>query len=145
MKLSELVNAGYSDEHDLNCAETILYGSNKVYGLELDKNALRLAAGFGGGMGIEAFCGALTGSIMVIGRLVTRDRAHETPRVKELCSEFLEAYKREMGSLDCAALKERYRTDKLKCRVVIARAAEILESLLEREGITPSPSRPEDL
>ena len=62
MQLSELVNHGYSEKKELNCAETIRYGANKVYGLGLDHEALKLAAGFGGGMGIEATCGALTGA-----------------------------------------------------------------------------------
>ena len=128
--LSELVENGYGEEHDLNCAETILWGANAVYDLGLDRNALRLAAGFGGGMGIEAVCGALTGGVMVIGRMFTRDRGHESPRVKELCARFLEAYRARMGSIDCAALKARYRSEELKCRAVVLQAARILEELI---------------
>jgi C_GCAxxG_C_C family probable redox protein len=128
--LSELVESGYGEEHDLNCAETILWGANLVYDLGLDRNALRLAAGFGGGMGVEATCGALTGAVMVIGRLFTRDRGHESPRVKELCTRFLETYKAEMGSIDCAALKARHRTEELKCRAVVLHAARLLEELI---------------
>jgi len=101
-RLSALVESGYAEEHHLNCAETILWVANQVYELGLDCNALRLAAGFGGGMGVEATCGALTGAVMVIGRLFTRDRGHDSPRVKELCSRFLQAYRAEMGSIDCA-------------------------------------------
>ena len=56
----------YSKERDLNCAETILYAANDAYRLGLDKNALKMAAGFGGGMGIDSVCGALTGGIMVL-------------------------------------------------------------------------------
>jgi C_GCAxxG_C_C family probable redox protein len=104
--------------------------------LGLDRNALRLAAGFGGGMGIEATCGALTGAILVIGRMFTRDRGHESPRVKELCVRFLEAYKARMGSIDCAPLKARYRSEELKCRTVVLQAARILEELIgELQGI----------
>ena len=129
--LSELVESGYGEEHDLNCAETILWGANAVYELGLDHNALRLAAGFGGGMGIEAACGALTGAVMVIGRLFTRDRGHESPRVKELCARFLETYRARMGSIDCAPLKARYRSEELKCRAVVLQAARILEELID--------------
>lgn len=128
--LSRLVESGYAEEHDLNCAETILWGANTVYDLGLDHNALRLAAGFGGGMGVEAACGALTGAVMVIGRLFTRDRGHESPRVKELCARFLETYRTRMGSIDCAPLKARYRTEELKCRAVVLQAARILEELI---------------
>jgi C_GCAxxG_C_C family probable redox protein len=129
--LSELVENGYGEEHDLNCAETILWGANAVYDLGLDRNALRLASGFGGGMGIESTCGALTGAVMVLGRLFTRDRGHQSPRVKELCIRFLEAYRARMGSIDCAPLKARYRSEELKCREVVLQSARILEELIQ--------------
>ena len=135
--LSELVEKGYGEEHDLNCAETILWGANAVYDLGLDRNALRLAAGFGGGMGIEATCGALSGALMVLGRMFTRDRGHESPRVKELCVRFLEAYKARMGSIDCAPLKARHRSEELKCRTVVFQAARILEELIGELQGTP--------
>jgi C_GCAxxG_C_C family probable redox protein len=129
-RLSALVQSGYGEAQDLNCAETILWGANAVYDLGLDRNALRLAAGFGGGMGVEATCGALTGAIMVIGRLFTGERGHESPLVKELCARFLEAYRDKMGTIDCAPLKERYRTEQLKCRQVVLQAARLLEELI---------------
>jgi hypothetical protein len=37
-----------------------------------------------------------------VGRLFTRDRGHESPRVKELCGRFLKAYRARKGSIDCA-------------------------------------------
>ena len=40
MRLSELVNSGHMKKKDLNCAETILYGANEVYGLGLDPDTL---------------------------------------------------------------------------------------------------------
>lgn len=132
--LSGLVQAGYAEKHDLNCAETILWGANEAYHLGLDRAALRLAAGFGGGMGVKATCGALTGAVMVLGRLFTRDRGHTSPRVKELCAQLLEAYRSEMGSIDCAPLRDRYHTEELKCRAVVLRAAQMLERLIEAQA-----------
>jgi len=132
-RLSDLVESGWGDAHDLNCAETILWGANRIYGLGLDSNALRLASGFGGGMGIEAACGALAGAVMVLGRLYTRERSHESPRVKQLCARFLQSYRERMGSIDCAPLKERYRTERLKCREVVLQAARLLEELIAEQ------------
>jgi C_GCAxxG_C_C family probable redox protein len=122
------------EKEDLNCAETILFGANRVYGLGLNRKALKLAAGFGGGMGIEATCGALTGAVMVLGRIFAREKGHDTPRLKELCAEFLEEYRLQMGSIDCKPLKDRHRTEELKCRNVVLRSAEILEQLIDRES-----------
>jgi len=73
----------------------------------------------------------------VIGRIFTRDRGHESPRVKELCSRFLEAYRAEMGSIDCAPLKARYRTEELRCRPVVLKAARLLEELIASIQSTP--------
>ncbi|UCF97375.1 MAG: C-GCAxxG-C-C family protein [Spirochaetaceae bacterium] len=130
MRLSELVSDGYMEIKDLNCAEAILFGANEVYKLGLDTGALKLAAGFGGGMGIESTCGALSGAVMVLGRIFAKDKGHDTPRLKELCAEFLGEYRRQMGSIDCKPLKDSHRTEELKCRNVVLKSAEILEQLI---------------
>lgn len=133
MTLYELLESGYGKDEDLNCAEKILYGANEIYDLGLDKNALRLASGFGGGMGIESVCGALTGSIMVLGRLFVEEKAHESTRIKEISSQMLVRYEREMGYIDCTPLKKSYRTEQIKCDRVILKAAEILDDIIARE------------
>ena len=52
--LKDLLENGYGVKEDLNCAERILYGANKVYKLGLDRDDLKVAAGFGAGMAIES-------------------------------------------------------------------------------------------
>jgi C_GCAxxG_C_C family probable redox protein len=131
--LAELIRTGYGIDEDLNCAETILYGANIVYQLGLDGGDLKVAAGFGGGMAIESVCGALTGAIMVLGRLFVEERAHESSRIKDLTQELFDSYTEEMGSIYCAPLKEAHRTETLKCRIVILKAAEILDGIIEGE------------
>jgi C_GCAxxG_C_C family probable redox protein len=131
--LHELLENGFGNKEDFNCAEKILYGANESYNLGLDHHALKLAAGFGGGMGIEDACGALTASVMVLGHLFVKKNAHESTRIKDLTSEFLTRYKDEMGSIDCAPLKEQYRTEEIKCRDVILKAALILDDIVSRE------------
>jgi C_GCAxxG_C_C family probable redox protein len=130
--LSDLIREGYGKEQDLNCAEKILYGANEAYNLRLSSEALRLAAGFGGGMGIEDLCGALAASVMVLGRLFVAQNAHAS-KIKELTSEFLANYRREMGAIDCAPLKAAHRNEEVKCDRVILKAAEVLEQIIERE------------
>jgi len=129
--LHKLLQDGFDEGMDLNCAETILYGANEAYRLGLDKNALKLAAGFGGGMAIESVCGALTGCIMVLGRLFVEDRAHQSPELKEHIKELFRLYGEDMGSIMCDALKDRYRTEEKKCRDVIEKAARILDKIIE--------------
>lgn len=131
--LRKLLQQGYAEGRDLNCAETILYGANEAYKLGLDSDALKMAAGFGGGMAIESVCGALTGAIMVLGRLFVEERAHQSPRLKELIRELLVRYREEMGSIQCDALKESYRTEEKKCREVIEKAAMVLDEVIKRD------------
>lgn len=133
MTLKELIQEGYGNEEDFNCAEKILNGANKVYGLNLSKETLKLAAGFGGGMGIESTCGALTGSVMVLSHMFVKERGHEGPRIKELTKELFAAFEEKMGSIVCAPLKKDYRTEELGCTNVIVAAAEVLDGIIARE------------
>ena len=131
--LYQLLKDGYGEQQDFNCAEKILYGANEAYRLGLSKDALKMAAGFGGGMATENVCGALTASIMVLGRMFVRNNAHEGAKIKELTQELLRTYAEAMGEIDCAPLKARYRTEQIKCRDVILKAAEILDAIVARE------------
>lgn len=131
--LSKLIQQGYGEREDFNCAEKILYGANQVYKLGLADESLRMAAGFGGGMAIGSVCGTLTASIMVLGILFVKDRAHESSKIKDLTQELFTTYQREMQAIDCDPLKAKYRTEELKCRNVIIKAAEILDHIIEQE------------
>lgn len=133
MSLKALIQEGYGNEQDFNCAEKILNGANQAYGLNLPAEALKLAAGFGGGMGIEHTCGALTGSVMVLSHMFVKQRGHESTRIKELTQEFFSTFEKKMGSIICAPLKKDYRTEELGCTNVIVAAAEVLDAIVERE------------
>lgn len=131
--LTEKIEKYYSKEFDLNCAETMVYSANEEYGLNLDKRALKMASGFGGGMGIESVCGALTGGIMVLGVLFTKEKAHESERVKTLEKEFLSRYNDKMGDILCKPLKEKHHNDEVRCLNVIKEAGAILDDIVKRE------------
>jgi C_GCAxxG_C_C family probable redox protein len=131
--LSDLIKQGYGEKEDFNCAEKILYGANQAYNLGLDQQALKMAAGFGGGMAIGSVCGALTAAVMVLGVLFVKNNAHESSRIKNLTQELFIAYRKDMGDINCGPLKARHRTEELKCRNVVAKAAEILDQIVERE------------
>jgi len=109
--LLELIQGGYGIKEDLNCAETILYGANQVYHLNLKPDSLKLAAAFGGGMAIESVCGVLTASLMVLGKLFVPKVAHQHPEIKELSKELFDVFEKEMGDILCKPLKDNYRTE----------------------------------
>lgn len=131
--LKELIQEGYGVKEDLNCAETILYAANQVYHLNLNSDSLKLAAAFGGGMGIESVCGVLAGSLMVLGRLFIKETAHKHPEIKELSKELFDTFQKEMGDILCKPLKDNYRTEEKKCREVILKGAEVLDKIISRE------------
>jgi C_GCAxxG_C_C family probable redox protein len=131
--LKELIQEGYGVKEDLNCAETILYAANQVYHLDLNSDSLKLAAAFGGGMGIESVCGVLAGSLMVLGRLFIKETAHQHPEIKELSKELFDTFQKEMGDILCKPLKDNYRTEEKKCREVVLKGAEVLDKIIIRE------------
>lgn len=135
MKLAELLKKGYGNDLDLNCAEKILYGANWAYNLKLSPESLKLAAGFGGGLGVESVCGTVSGAVMVLSHLYVTQRSHESSRIKELESEFIKEFTAELGCFDCKSLKAKWRNDEVKCNPIIFKAGEILDRIVEREGL----------
>ena len=123
----------FGEKEDFNCAEKILYGANQAYHLNLDKNSLKMSAGFGGGMAIESVCGTLSAAIMVLGLLFVKNNAHESSKIKDLTQELFNTYREEMGDIDCGPLKANHRTEELKCKNVILKAAQILDTIVKRE------------
>lgn len=131
--MTGIIENGLSKSKDLNCAETILYAANEAYGLQLPHSALKLAAGFGGGMGISSTCGALTGGVMALSALFVKERARERDYIKPLNAEMFERFKNAMSSIDCDYLKEHYETPQQECHPIIVQTAQIVEALIDRE------------
>ncbi|QCX34750.1 hypothetical protein FDN13_14150 [Caloramator sp. E03] len=131
--LKETAFKYYSKDYDLNCAETILYAAKEEYKLNLDKNTLKTMAAFGGGMAVEGVCGAISGAIATLGILFTKDRAHESDRIKLLTKEFIEKFIERLGTENCKILKDKYRNDDIRCEKMIITSAEILDEIVKRE------------
>lgn len=123
----------YGSEYDLNCAETILYGANEEYDLNLKKETFKAMAAFGGGMAIEETCGVATGAISVLGLIFIKDRAHESDYLKGLTKEFMDRFKEKCSTLNCNKLKIKYRNDEIRCLNIVEIGAEILDSIVVRE------------
>lgn len=133
--LFELLSDGYGKAMDLNCAEKILYGANWAYDLKLSPEALKLSAGFGGGMGVGYVCGTISGAIMVLSHLYVTRNSHQNVRIKELEQEFITKFNSFYVCTDCKTLKEKYVDDtEIGCFYIILKAAEILDEIVEREG-----------
>ncbi|MFC1512255.1 C-GCAxxG-C-C family protein [Candidatus Latescibacterota bacterium] len=94
-------------EEGFSCSQSVLAAFCET--CDLDRNtALKLADGFGGGMGHMALtCGAVTGGIMVIGlkhgRRSTSDSSSKEKTVT-LVREFMRGFNGRNGSTDCRDL-----------------------------------------
>lgn len=130
--LVERVIKYYDKEYDLNCSETMVVAANEEYDLNISKQTLMAMASFGGGMAVGSVCGAITGSIAVLGIMFTTKRGHKSPQVKTMTSQFINEYNRRMGTLECVPLKDiYYEQGSPRCTKMMVTAAEILDEIVE--------------
>ena len=131
---------------NFNCAQSVLSSFSTQYGLDRDV-ALKLATGFGGGMGrLGNTCGAVTGAFMVIGLrygmgLNNNNSAKEKTYewVREFSNRFQEINEwlicKELLNCDINTPEglEYFRQNDLfekKCVLYVKNAVEILEKML---------------
>ena len=112
----------------------MLRAANEALDLGLDETALKVACPFGGGMGVERACGALTGGLMVLGCRFATDKAHNDARMTRIRDEFVTAFRTHFGSTECDAIKETHRDPEIGCEPVVAAAAEMVDRIVAREA-----------
>lgn len=126
-----------------NCAQAMLMVYGKYYGVS-EELAMKLAAGFGGGMGgMGKTCGALSGAIAVLGLTYEMGNPAAKASVYSLVKELTKRFTDRHGSVICNELLghdistpdgiQMIREKKLfstVCPMVDRSAAEILEELL---------------
>ena len=126
MNLIERAAYYYTNEGK-NCAVAMLLAGNDVYGLGLSAEDAKLVVGFGGGMGCGSTCGALSGSIAVLGKLFA-----SREDFRQLCGGFVKVFQDGLAydSTDCAVLMPKYKTDAKRCEAVVVKAAELLDAYI---------------
>ncbi len=91
--------------HGMNCAQSIIGTYGPDYNLSEDE-CLRIASGFGGGMRRAEVCGAVSGSIMVLG--LDYNPADITDSSKEMINarvvDFTNKFEQKCGSILCRDL-----------------------------------------
>ncbi|MBI9053583.1 MAG: C_GCAxxG_C_C family protein [Bacteroidales bacterium] len=130
----------------LNCAQSVIASFADILELDEDK-AIRIASGFGGGMGgMQGTCGAATGAYMVIGYLrgrVINGTEVSNDETNALVQEFSKRFAQKHQSTNCKALisfdlntekgkKEAEKADvfNTKCTLFVTTAVEILDEIL---------------
>lgn len=91
----------------LNCSQAVLGHYAEEHGLPLEL-AMRVASGFGGGMGrTGGVCGAVSGAIMAIGLMAATDNPRDSvakSHIYGLVRSFLEEFRARHGSTQCREL-----------------------------------------
>lgn len=134
-QVTELLDAGY------DCGQIVLLSAADKLGLSREE-ALKLAAGFGGGMFAGETCGAVVGAIIALGCRYGGDvdkKAECSGKVSELRKQFAE----KAGSTMCREILGYDLTDpeqmkkilelnllKTKCPCVVYDAIQILDAML---------------
>jgi C_GCAxxG_C_C family probable redox protein len=100
-------NAVLKFKEGFSCSQAILSTFASDLGLDRE-TALKIADGFGGGMGnMGETCGAVTGAFMVLGLKYGRTRAEDDEAKEEinaLVREFVGRFRERHGSIRCGEL-----------------------------------------
>jgi C_GCAxxG_C_C family probable redox protein len=144
MDLSELAVARFRE--GCNCSQAVFSTYAEALGMDRE-TALKVAAGFGGGMGRMAeTCGAVTGAMMAIGLKHGTAEVQDTEareKIYGLVRRFADEFRAKHGALDCRELlgcdistaegrqqaRER-NTHEDVCPQLVRDAAEVLEKVL---------------
>ena len=112
-----------------SCAEGILLAANDVYDLKLTESEVQLFAGFRTGMGCGSTCGGLSGAIGVLSRMYG-----QREDFNDLCGQFVSAFEARLGcgSIACAPLAARYKTETARCVAAVELTAEALEAFINK-------------
>ncbi|WP_242846087.1 C-GCAxxG-C-C family protein [Clostridium novyi] len=81
-------------QYDLSCSESMIYAANEAYNLNLDTKTLKALAPFSGGMWTGTTCGAISGSLAVLGIMFTDKTAHNSAHLKSLVIEFQDKFQK---------------------------------------------------
>ena len=135
-------NRGYA------CSQAILSEYCELFNMDIE-TALKLAAGFAGGMRFGGTCGAVTGAFMVLGlRHGTQncEKPDERKNVYDAVCEFTKSFKEIHGSTSCETLlgcnigtpdgMQKAKEDNLfhtLCPEYIKSSAELLEIILSKK------------
>lgn len=135
-----------------NCSQSVIYGFTDTVNVNIDPDAaLKIAQGFGGGMGRkQEVCGAISGAVMVLGLVYGRGLNDKTEK-REITylkvQALIDTFKKHHNYINCKELlsgcpllseegRARFKDNRLfeKCCEYIRSACNILEKLILDEN-----------
>lgn len=134
--------AGQNFREGYNCAEAMVLAFRDTLNLDVSDTAVRMASGFGGGLGhAGCMCGALTGATMILGMLRGRATPAESREpIYTSAHDFHDLFKKKFGSTCCRALNPHPFDSKdhlRNCLKITGGTAELLETYIADKGLEP--------
>lgn len=144
-RAQQLARARYKE--GFNCAEAVLRAFREELGLALDGDTLKIASGFGGGLGhAGCMCGALSGAVMVISLLQGRTGADQSRNpVYDSAREFHGVFADHFGATCCRVLNPHpFETSEQRraCYRITGETAELLAKFLAAKDLLPAGEQP---
>ncbi len=136
--------AGEFYKQGCNCAEAVLHAFRNQLSFTLSDEAMRIATCFGGGgAGKSGFCGAFSGSIMVLSLLTGRSgpEGNREPAYT-YAREFGERFVARFGDNSCKALQiYEYQSPEQKsnCGKIIIATGNLLAEFLSEKNLLAEP------
>ncbi len=144
MSRSEIVKDNFLTNY--NCSQSVLVSFKDMFDLP-EKDLLKIACGFGAGMGrLQHSCGAVTGANMVIGLLFGRaepDDSDALEKTYSLVQTFNDEFIKIHATTNCSELlgcdlqtevgREQFKEDEMKtkiCLPCVENAVKILEQII---------------
>ncbi|MFL0195740.1 C-GCAxxG-C-C family (seleno)protein [Clostridium sp. WILCCON 0269] len=124
-------------KNGLYCSEAILKAFNEVYNLKLSEKALKMATGFGTGLGnSKCCCGCITGSVLVTSCILGRTEKSESENPAfEASKEIHDKFKEKFKYTCCRALTKSVEWGKPEhhknCEKYVVYASEVTENILK--------------
>lgn len=128
----EVVEKYYAREMNNSCSEAVIKAANEYYGLNISEEMIKAASAFSGGC-CGNMCGALASGSAVIGILYSNGHAHDSAEMKEKVNELTREFAARLGTINCTALKMKYKTPEKRCSDIVLAAADIIEELLSEK------------
>jgi len=120
-------------QSDLNCAEAVMRSADEVYKYQFPDECYHMIGAFGGGCSVGDLCGAVAGSVAVLGNEFIAESAHSTPLLSDRIRAFMNEFGKEFSSFSCRDIKPVcISRDEDRCALAVQKAAECLELILDR-------------
>lgn len=130
--LRDKVKKYFLDE-DKNCAESMLLAANEEYSIGLTDSEIEIMCGFGGGMGYGLTCGAISGSVAALSKLICCKVDKETSH--NVTAGFIGEVEKRFEGTNCSYLTPIHKKEDIRCYELLLQIADILEDTVAKNRV----------